>query len=411
MTLYDNTLLALGAIRQNLLRTVLTFSIIAFGIMALVGILTAIDSLKSSLSNQFATIGANTFNIVPKGTGVRAGGPRRRRASGPDISYRQAMEFKERYPFPAAVSVSLLSSTDAQIKFGTEETNPNVVVYGADENYLATAGFEIGQGRYFSATECANGRLICVLGREVAEKLFGNADRALGKTVSVQNLPMQVVAVPKSKGSSFSFAGDRLVIVPMMTAKMQFGNQTGNYNLSVAVQQSADLDFAISEALGLFRNVRKLALSDEDDFEVQKSDSLVDILVENTVTIRFAAIFIGLITLLGAAIGLMNIMLVSVTERTREIGICKSIGATSTDILVQFLTEAVVICQIGGLLGILLGILAGNLVSLLLGSAFVVPWAWIAMGLALCFVTGLVSGIYPAAMAARLDPIESLRHE
>jgi putative ABC transport system permease protein len=222
---------------------------------------------------------------------------------------------------------------------------------------------------------------------------------------------MQVVAVLKSKGSSFSFAGDRLVIVPMMTAKMQFGNQTGNYNLSVAVQQSADLDFAISEALGLFRNVRKLALSDEDDFEVQKSDSLVDILVENTVTIRFAAIFIGLITLLGAAIGLMNIMLVSVTERTREIGICKSIGATSTDILVQFLTEAVVICQIGGLLGILLGILAGNLVSLLLGSAFVVPWAWIAMGLALCFVTGLVSGIYPAAMAARLDPIESLRHE
>jgi putative ABC transport system permease protein len=411
MTLYDNILLALGAIRQNLLRTVLTFSIIAFGIMALVGILTAIDSLKASLANQFATIGANTFNIVPKGTGIQAGGPRRRRSAGPDITYQEALEFKQRYPFPAAVSVSLLSSTDAQIKYGTEETNPNVVIYGADENYLTTGGFEIDHGRYFTGSESSNGRLICILGRDVAEKLFGNPERALGKTVSVQNLPMQVIAVLKSKGSSFSFAGDRLVIVPMMTAKMHFGNQTGNYNLSVAVRQSADLDFAISEAMGLFRNVRKLELSEEENFEIQKSDSLVGILIENTATIRFAAIFIGLITLLGAAIGLMNIMLVSVTERTREIGICKSIGATSSGILIQFLTEAVVICQIGGLLGIVLGIFVGNLVSLLLGSAFVVPWAWIAMGLALCFVTGLVSGIYPAAKAAQLDPIESLRHE
>ncbi|MCH2043560.1 MAG: ABC transporter permease [Saprospiraceae bacterium] len=412
MVAIENIRIALSSIRSNALRTTLTFLMIAFGIMALVGILTSIEAIKSSLTENFASMGTNTFNIIKKGTGVSGGRRGKRRTVGASISFRQAVNFKNLYTYPAKVSVSALGSMGAVVAYEDEESSPNIAAYGIDENYVDVAGYKLALGRNVTQVEAENGRNIAIIGTAVVDRLFdGKAEKALGEYISIRNIKYRVIGVLEEKGSSSTFFGDRIVLIPLNTLRKYFGSQTNSYNLSVAVNDATIMDMAISEAQGIFRKVRQIPLGKEDDFEIQKSDGLISLIIDNTATIQLAAIFIGFITLLGAAIGLMNIMLVSVTERTREVGIRKSLGATQSHILIQFLTEAVVICQIGGLLGILLGILVGNLVSLSIGSSFIVPWAWMFLGIGLCLGVGLISGLYPALKAARLDPIESLRYE
>ena len=204
---------------------------------------------------------------------------------------------------------------------------------------------------------------------------------------------------------------DRTILIPLLNAKRYYDTKYRNYNLAISVSDATIMDDAEATAIGVFRNVRKLKAGQENDFETTKADGIMDVLKESTFGIRVATIAIGVITLFGAAIGLMNIMLVSVTERTREIGICKAIGATRANILIQFLTEAVVISLMGGLVGIVFGIIIGNLVALGIGGSFVIPWAWMFLGVALCLAVGAVSGFYPALKASGLDPIESLRYE
>ncbi len=204
---------------------------------------------------------------------------------------------------------------------------------------------------------------------------------------------------------------DRAVFAPLVSVKALYGTDKTDYGIIVAVNNATDMEAAESTSMGVFRQVRGLRPGEEEDFEVFTSNSLLSILKENTATLRIATIAIGLMTLLGAAIGLMNIMLVSVTERTREIGIYKALGATRRTIMLQFLTEAIVICQIGGIVGIFLGILIGNIVTPLMGGTFLIPWAWMFLGFTLCMFVGVLSGFYPAMKAARLDPIESLRYE
>jgi len=412
MQLIENIRLAFQAIRANILRAVLTLIIIAFGIMALVGILTAIDGINSSLSSSLASMGANTFNVVRKGDGI-GGGNRRNRRRGPEISYDQAVDFRKRYDFPAQVSISEFGSSLATIRFKEEKTNPNITVMGIDDNYLDVAGYTLDVGRNFNFEEAYAGRNIALVGQDVIKKIFPNKeyDEVIEKVISVNNTKYKIVGVLAEKGSSGSFAGDRTVLIPLYNLKRQFALQNASYKVSVGVNNALDIDAAIDEAIGVFRGVRGLKIAEENDFEMTKSDGLFDLVQENTAYIRMATVFIGAITLLGAAIGLMNIMLVSVTERTREIGITKAIGATRRNILIQFLTEAIVICQLGGLLGVLLGVLAGFGVTKLLGGAFTLPWAWMFLGIGVCFVVGLLSGLYPALKAARLDPIESLRYE
>lgn len=412
MNFQENIKIALRSVRSNWLRAILTMLIIAFGIMALVGILTAIDSAIYSLSSNLSSLGANTFDIDPKGEGSHGNRGGRRDKMGDPIAYKQAMNFKEQYTFPAHASVSLPCTGTATIKYGDKKTNPNVSIFGIDENYLEAKGFEMEVGRSFTGREALNGGYITIIGTDIVKDLFkGNAEKAIGEVIGAGNIKLRVIGVLKSKGSSMNQSEDRRILIPLQTAKRYYGSQNENYNLLVAVADATQIDNAIAQATVVLRNVRGLKASEENDFEISRSDGLIDIIKDNTQYFRWAAVGIGLITLVGAAIGLMNIMLVSVTERTREVGICKAIGATRRSIMIQFLTEAVVICQLGGLLGIVLGVMMGNVVTLLMGGSFLFPWLWIAIAIITCMVVGLVSGLYPALKAARLDPIESLRYE
>ena len=412
LSLSENIKLAFRNIRANLMRAILTMLIIGIGITALVGILTALDCLLYSLSDSFNTLGANSFSIERKWEETRSNrGGRRAKPSEP-ISYDQAMSFKERFNFPAKVTVSVPGTNSATVKTDALKTNPNVQVAGIDENYFVVKGMETSFGRYFSETEIEFGSNKAIVGQNIVDLLFDKkAERAINKTISVGNLHYKIIGVLKSQGSSMNQNADKVVYIPLGNAKRLYDNPQQDYSIIVGLSNTTDMDNASATATGLFRQVRGLKLNQAEDFEIFKSDGLIDIIKENTATIRWAAIVIELITLLGAAIGLMNIMLVSVTERTREVGISKALGATRKTIMNQFLTEAIVICQLGGFFGIILGILAGNIVSLIIGGQFIIPWLWMGFGVLSCLIVGLASGLYPAAKAAKLDPIESLRYE
>ncbi len=405
--------MAFQSIRANMLRAVLTLLIIAFGIMALVGILTAIDAIAYSLNDNFSGLGANSFSIERKWGEVKSNQRGKKQKVAEAVNYRQATEFKERFEFPGKVAIGCYGSGQSTVKYGDKETNPNVRFDGADENYLEIKGIDIALGRNFSKTEVESGAPNVIIGADIVKQLFaGKNEKALDQIISVNSRRYRVIGIMASKGSTMNESGDRSVYAPLVNVKSLYGSGVDrDYFLLVAVTNPTDIDAAQSEATGLFRQIRGLRPGEDDDFEVFASDGLVAILKENTTNLRLATIAIGLMTLLGAAIGLMNIMLVSVTERTREIGIYKALGATRRSILLQFLTEAIVICQIGGLVGIFLGILIGNIVTPLLGGSFLIPWGWMFLGFALCMVVGVVSGFYPAMKAARLDPIESLRYE
>lgn len=405
---YENFKLSVVSVRSHKLRAFLTILIIAFGIMAVVGILTSIDSIKASITSSFSRLGANSFSIRNREMRVMQGGtPQVFR----QISFDEAMTFRENYLFPAAVSISVHVTGSATIRFGSEETNPNITVLGSDDNYLVTSGYELQQGRNFSQHEMLTGANVAIIGVKLQEALFKNNEDPVGQFITVSNKRYQVIGVLEEKGSSFGFSGDRNCIIPVISARQNFSRPNMNFGINISTNNVGDMETAISEATGLFRVIRGVRVGENNNFDISKSDNIAQMLIDNLGMVTMAATIIGIITLLGAAIGLMNIMLVSVTERTREIGIRKALGATRSTIRQQFLAEAVVICQMGGLVGIIFGILVGNIISLAIGNPFIIPWVWMAAGVITCFLVGLVAGYYPAAKASNLDPIESLRYE
>lgn len=409
MNILEHISQSFRSIRSNLLRTILTILIIAFGIMALVGILTAMESIRSSINNDFARMGANSFTI----TAMRERHGRQRGArlkTWPIITYKESVSFKNRFHFPAAVSLSTRVSSMAVVHRGKKETHPNVQVYGVDENYLKVSGFEVAEGRNFSATEILLGSNVILLGQDVAETVLGKSKAKVGQSVLVGTNRYHVIGILKARGSSM-MTTDNLIMVPLKNARSRSPNPNARYFITVNVSSPDRMDAAISEATGLFRNVRRISIGDEDNFLIKKSDSVASMLIDNLKFIAIAATIIGLITLLSAAIALMNILLVQVSERTREIGVSKAIGARAVNIRTMFLVESVVISLLGGLLGIILGILMGNLVSLLMHSQFIIPWLWIVLGVSICLIVGVASGAYPAFKASKLDPIVALHYE
>lgn len=413
MNLLENIREGLRSIAGNRLRTILTSLIIAIGITSLVGILTAIDGIQNSVNSSFAGLGANTFNIVARQDAFRRGG-RVQRQDAP-IDYHDAIQFKRRFPFGATIAVSTVAAGAAQAKFGSKKTNPNIQVIGGDEAYIGVKGFSLQSGRNLSANDMENSLNVAILGSELANTLFEKKLNPLNQVIRVAGNQYKVIGVLAKKGGLSGGGEDRMVLIPLDNARALAGDaQQLSFDITASVPTVSDQDEAIGEARGVMRQVRKDQLGQPDSFEIERADDLAKETENITGYLRIGGFGIGFITLLGASIALLNIMLVSVTERTREIGIRKSLGATPKRIREQFLIEAIVICLLGGLGGIILGLGVGNLISSLISDGkggFVVPWAWMVLGLVVCITVGLFSGIYPAVRASKLDPIEALRYE
>ncbi|MDZ7897126.1 MAG: ABC transporter permease [Arcicella sp.] len=413
MNLLENIYEGLRSIRANMLRTVLTALIIAIGITSLVGSLTVVDGIQSSVNNSFAGLGANAFDVRNRQIyKIRKQGEKEK--SYPTIDYREAKLYKEKFGKSATIGIKINVTFNAEIKYESKQTNPNTRVMGMDENYLNIKGFKIDKGREFSKSDLEIGTNICIIGVDVINQIFDKNINPLDKEITVLGQKMKVVGILEKKGSMMGGGDDRAVFVPLETGRKLAADRKLTFDIVTSVPNITDIDNTIEEARGVMRVVRQDEIGMPDSFSIERSDSLAKQSESITDILKMAGFGIGFITLLGAAIALMNIMLVSVTERTQEIGIRKSLGATPFLIRSQFLIEAIVICLLGGIGGIVMAIAIGNLFAgLLLGgsSDFIIPWAWMMLGISVCVAVGLFSGIYPAYKASKLDPIESLRYE
>lgn len=414
MDIKENIQESLRSIKGNLLRSILTALIIAIGITSLVGILTAIEGIKSSVDESFADLGANTFTIRNRYDDRRIGGRQEKR--NPEITYRQSTQFAQvfREQYNGTVSLSSTIQGAAQAKYASNKTNPNSEVIGVDEFYLTINGYKIAQGRNLTTLDLENTTNVVVIGQEIAQKLF-ERENPLNKQVLFMGNKFTVVGILENKGSFGGGGGpNRMLLVPLSTGRALAANRQLTFTITASAPSVVNTEHIIEEARGVMRRVRGDAIQDADSFEIDRADSAMKEFNNITSYLRIGGFGIGFITLLGASIALMNIMMVSVTERTREIGIRKSLGAAPHVIRLQFLMEAIIICLLGGIGGLLLGISVGNLISMAIsegGSSFVVPWLWMLLGIVVCIVVGVISGIYPAIRASKLDPIEALRYE
>ncbi len=410
MNITQNIKEGISAVQANLLRSILTALIVAIGITSLVGILTAIDGIKASISESFSSLGANSFTVAVKRPQGRRHG--RTEQLYPPITYKQAMLFAEKYNVPATVSVSTAITSIAEVKRLSKKTNPNISVVAGNEHYIYQEGLDIDKGRNFSSVEVQFGANVAVIGSEIVKALFEDHEDPLTGEITVWGTRFRVVGVLSEQGAMDGGSSDRRVIIPLQSGRALAAGRNLQYDIDILVKDAFSMDMAMGEATGVMRLIRRDRLG-EESFEVRRSESLAETLADITGYLRMGGLGIGFITLLGASIGLMNIMMVSVTERTREIGIRKALGATPRLIRQQFIIEAIVVCQLGGILGVILGIGIGNLVTNMIGDdiTFIIPWAWILMAFLLGVIVGLGSGYYPAWKASKLDPIESLRFE
>ena len=329
----------------------------------------------------------------------------------PIISYPEARAFQEKYKYPLSTSsLSFTATTKAEVKYEAQKTDPEISIVGVDENFLPNKGLETTRGRNFTGFDIKNNNYVCILGSDFEKGLFKDIN-AIDKTISIRGAKFKVIGILKEKGSTFGNSQDLRVLIPNQIARSIFSAPNINYDLSVMIGQKEMINQAVDDAIITMRKIKKLNPGEKNNFGIERSDDLINTLLSNTQFLGYIAWAVGVITIFGSSIALMNIMLVSVTERTREIGVRKSLGAKRSTIAWQFFTETLVIGQLGGLVGIILGILVGFGISAAIKFSFVIPWQAIFAAFATTFLVAIVSGLYPAIKASKLDPVEALRYE
>lgn len=407
----ENIKIALDSIRGQLLRTILTVLIIAIGITALVGILSVITALRNTLEGNFSSMGANTFSITRYQYSQRAEGSGTTQKPHPLITYQEAVAFKQQLDNPfAKTSISMNVASSAEVKYENKKTDPLAVVIGVDEYYVGNSGLEVEEGHNFSDFDIQNNSYVCVIGSDFKKTLLKDVN-PLGKSISVRGYKFKVIGILKEQSSSFGNYENFQVLIPLGIARSIFPIDNPNFQLKISAQSKDQLDGLIDDATVVMRNLRGLAPLQENNFGIERSDDLLQRIGSITGTLSVAGFVIGLITILGSSIALLNIMLVSVTERTKEIGIRKALGAKRKSITLQFFTETLIIAQLGALTGIVLGISLGYLISKAVKFDFTIPWGVIIIAICIALIVAVISGLYPAVKASKLDPVEALRYE
>ncbi len=407
----ENIRIAVDSIKSQLLRTILTVLIIAIGITALVGILSAVSALENTISSDFSSMGSNTFNIQRYKFRVQRHGGGERQKINPVISYTEVKAFKEKYDFPfTKTSISFTGTRSAEVKYENKKTDPEITVIGVNEYFIQNSGLSLLKGRELNYFDIQNNNNVCLIGSDLDKALFSDLN-AINKTISVRGVKFKVVGTLESEAAIFGNNPNLRLIIPIQNARSIFTNPNINYGLSVKVDKKDLLEAAQDDAIITFRNIRRLSPVEENNFAIEGSDDLINRIGSITQYLYMAAWIISIITIFGSSIALMNIMLVSVSERTREIGIRKALGARRKTIAFQFFIETIIVGQLGGILGIILGILVGLALSAAAGFNFTTPWLAMFSAFAITFLVAIISGLFPAIKASKLDPIEALRYE
>jgi len=410
MKILQLIILALQSLKTNRLRTLLTILGVVVGIFSIIVIMTIISMLQSTIEDGFQFLSKNTFEIR-KWPAIHTGGHdswekyRNRKDITLDDYYRFEEMMKE-----AKIIGGMQGSGGKIVKFGHEETNPNIYCVGVTQGVYSTLNLEIEEGREFRNNEIEYSADVCVLGYFIVEKLFYNVD-PIGKTVRMDGKPLRVIGTIKKRPEIFGQSQDNYIVIPITTFQSFYGRRTSSVDITVMTYSRDDYFEMIESATGHMRKIRKIKPGEENDFDIFSNESLMGQVNDITGGIKIGAMVVSIIALLAAGVGIMNIMLVSVTERTREIGIRKAVGARKTTILLQFLVEAIILCTLGGFIGIILGVAVGNFAGSFLSAQTAIPYDWVVIGLLLCITVGVIFGTYPAYKAANLDPIEALRYE
>ncbi|MCB9206588.1 MAG: ABC transporter permease [Ignavibacteriales bacterium] len=402
-------LVALRSLHANKLRSLLTILGIIVGIFSIITISTIVSMLQNSIEEGVSQLGQTTFQIQ-KYPAMMDRGDRAKFRNRKDITYEQFTLLREKLLGEAQAVGAEQWEWGKQFTFGNKQTNPNVQLVGCTPDAFPNNKWIAEYGRSFNTNELDRNDKIIVLGKTLAETLF-EGDDPIGQEVKVDNRKLKVIGVLEKQATSFGNDKDNFAAIPITTFQGMYGKYSESVNITVSSFGKEDYDDVIEKAVGYFRTIRKVPAGEEDDFGIFSNESVLNQINSMTAGVKIGAYVIALIALLAAGIGIMNIMLVSVTERTKEIGIRKAIGAKKLNILVQFLIEAVVLSLLGGFVGIAIGLIVGNLAGSAIGGEFSIPLDWVAIGVLLCIIVGVGFGTYPAYKASNLDPIDALRYE
>jgi putative ABC transport system permease protein len=409
----DNIKIAFESIKSQKIRAGITMMIIAFGIMSLVGTLTVVKGIDNNFSAGLKSLGSNKFGFKRYENNFLQGKRhnRNRKKINPRISYRNAIDFKKRFKDDdALVSISYAAARDIEIKTQDKKSDPKYLIIGVDENYNQVNALDLKQGQNFKSKDIINNKHIAIIGTDLVKELFEN-ENPVHKTIIINGNRFTVTGILTAKQSTFGGSQNNKILIPINLARSIFPKPNSDYSVNVSVKNKSKYDLLVSKAIALMRNIRRLKPTESNNFGINRSDKLEKELKKVSNTLEIFAFIIGLITILGSSIALMNIMLVSVTERTREIGIRKAIGANSILVMLQFFVETLVITFLGGLIGIVFGLSIGFAVAKLMKMPFTMPWNAIGIAIFVIFVVAIISGLYPAYKASRLDPIQALRYE